>query len=470
MKKLKLKVATVLFLLVALIASLSMAATENLTMSVISEPKATIKFGDNSYAERTLISKDLDKKELTFQIKVVNEEKGTKPSGELMLLIDNSKSMDELVDETTTRRQAILSSANTLITNLLKDNDNLKIGAISFSSSTNVSKEGTSDDTQLISDFTNDGTALQSKINNLQMTGERTDLDAGLQLAKQYLTKDGDTTDKSHKYLIVLSDGIPNLAIGQKEYFSDGVNATTKATLQSLTNIIDNNNIMILLTGITNPNSTPGSITVGDQTTNLTNKTYAEIIETIFGTTQNPTVGKFYYITDDKINNTITNQIYNDLMPVASSLKDIVLSDYFTDELVNNFDFSYVKQPNYGTISQAIDATTKSITWTIGELKPGETAIVQYKFKLKDKYSSDILNKVINTHKKMELTYTNSDNKKDTKSTTETPQIKLVKEILPDALPATGSSVFTGIAIVAISVLVICGIRYFMIKKDLDNK
>ena len=70
----------------------------------------------------------------------------------------------------------------------------------------------------------------------------------------------------------------------------------------------------------------------------------------------------------------------------------------------------------------------------------------------------------------MELTYTNSDNKKDTKSTTETPQIKLVKEILPDALPATGSSVFTGIAIVAISVLVICGIRYFMIKKDLDNK
>ena len=367
MKNLKLKVTIVLFLLVALIASLSMAATENLTMSVISEPKATIKFGDNSYAERTLISKDLDKKELTFQIKVVNEEKGTKPSGELMLLIDNSKSMDELVDETTTRRQAILSSANTLITNLLKDNDNLKIGAISFSSSTNVSKEGTSDDTQLISDFTNDGTALQSKINNLQMTGERTDLDAGLQLAKQYLTKDGDTTDKSHKYLIVLSDGIPNLAIGQKEYFSDGVNTTTKATLQSLTSIIDNNNIMILLTGITNPNSTPGSITVGDQTTNLTNKTYAEIIETIFGTTQNPTVGKFYYITDDKINNTITNQIYNDLMPVASSLKDIVLSDYFTDELVNNFDFSYVKQPNYGTISQAIDTTTKSITWTIGE-------------------------------------------------------------------------------------------------------
>ena len=470
MKNSKITFLIVLFLLLALISNLSMAATENLTMSVISEPTATIKFGDNSYAERTLISKDLDKKELTFQIKVVNEEKGTKPSGELMLLIDNSKSMDELVDETTTRRQAILSSANTLITNLLKDNDNLKIGAISFSSSTNVSKEGTSDDTQLISDFTNDGTALQSKINNLQMTGERTDLDAGLQLAKQYLTKDGDTTDKSHKYLIVLSDGIPNLAIGQKEYFSDGVNATTKATLQSLTNIIDNNNIMILLTGITNPNSTPGSITVGDQTTNLTNKTYAEIIETIFGTTQNPTVGKFYYITDDKINNTITNQIYNDLMPVASSLKDIVLSDYFTDELVNNFDFSYVKQPNFGEISNVIDTSTNSITWKIGELKPNETAIVQYKFKLKSNYSSDILDKIIDTHKKMELTYTNSENQKDTKSTTETPQIKLVKELLPDKLPDTGKIILTGIAILAVAIAVICGVRYFILKKKLDNK
>ena len=470
MKNSKITFLIVLFLLLALISNLSMAATENLTMSVISEPTATIKFGDNSYAERTLISKDLENKELTFQIKVVNEEKSYKPSGELMLLIDNSKSMDELIDETKTRREVVLSSANTLISKLLENNENLKIGAISFSSSTDVSKEGTADDAKLVSDFTNDAETLQSEINNIEMTGSRTDLDAGLQLAKQYLTKDGDTTDKSHKYLIILSDGVPNLAIGQKEYFSDGVNTTTKATLQSLTDIIDNNNIINLLTGISNPDSKPASVTVGEETTYLTDKTYAEIIETTFGTEENPTVGKFYYIPDEKINYTITEQIYNDLMPVASSLKDIVLIDYFTDELVNNFDFSYVKQPNFGEISNVIDTSTNSITWKIGELKPNETAIVQYKFKLKSNYSSDILDKIIDTHKKMELTYTNSENQKDTKSTTETPQIKLVKELLPDKLPDTGKIILTGIAILAVAIAVICGVRYFILKKKLDNK
>ena len=41
-------------------------------------------------------------------------------------------------------------------------------------------------------------------------------------------------------------------------------------------------------------------------------------------------------------------------------------------ELVDNFTFSYVTKPSKGTITDKIDTTTNSITWTIPELKAGE--------------------------------------------------------------------------------------------------
>ena len=58
----KSKILLTLFLLITLIATISSASYNDVTMSVVAEPTATINFGTNSIVERSVISKDLSKK------------------------------------------------------------------------------------------------------------------------------------------------------------------------------------------------------------------------------------------------------------------------------------------------------------------------------------------------------------------------------------------------------------------------
>ena len=446
------KILLTLFLLITLIATISCASYNDVTMSVVEEPTATINFGTNSIVERSVISKDLAKKEITLQLKVTNNEKSLKPTGEIMLVIDNSKSMTDNVTDTQTREDLVIDSAKTLINKILKDNTQLKVGAVSFSTNSDISKEGTIEDAKLVSELTNDSNKLISAISNIEYNGPRTNLQSGINLAKQYFSKN---TDNSHKYIIVLSDGVPNVAINyDKNYYSDDVIEKTKSELESLSDIT--NNVYIMLTGISN----------GDAVAVPATKTYNEIVESIFGTTENPTIGKFYYIPDDKIEDTITSDIYKNLLPISQSFTNIIVKDYFTDEIVKNFDFSYVKNPNFGTISSKIDTTTNSITWDIPELKSGETAIVQYKLKLKENYDENIINKVLDTNKKLDLTYTDYSNKTNTKTSDITPKVKLT-ENLPAELPKAGTTIFFGTMGIVLVIAVAFGIKYIIVKNSM---
>lgn len=464
MKKLNIKLFLITFLLITLISTISFASYSDVTMSVISEPVATIEFGERSYIERRVISKDLNNKEITFQLKVVNEEVAMKPTGEIMLVIDNSDSMTTPALGDRTRESLVIESAKTLITNLLKDNDQLKIGAVSFSAVApnadgTSNQEGTSDDAKIISELTNNKDSLISAISNISYEGARTNLQAGVNLAKtcfENITIDGES-NKVHRYVIILTDGIPNISFDFDDYFSDTVIENTKNELLSLSGVTDK--VITMLTGIADGNRKPMET--------VTPKTNDEIIEEVFGTTANPTIGKFYYVTDDKIEQTITTDIYNDLMSVSKTYTDIKVVDTFAKEIVDNFTFSIVKEPNFGTISDKIDVTTNSITWNIPELKSTETAIVQYKIKLKENYSADILNKILDTHTKLDITYTDSTtNIPESKSSDITPQIKLV-EPLPAILPKAGKTILYGGITVVAFIAVIAGIRYIKIKNDM---
>lgn len=451
MKNLKTKITLVLLILITLISTVSNASYTNVTMSVIQEPKCTINFGTKSYVERSVISKDLDKKEITLQLKAVNNEESLKPTGEIMLVIDNSTSMIESFVGDNTREKLVIESAKTLITNLLEDNTKLKIGAVSFSTNSDTTKMGTIEDAKLLSELTNDTQKLMSAISNIEYNGGQTNLDSGISLAKQYFTTE---TDKAHKYMIVLTDGVPNIAIDHKApYYSEDVFTKTKTELQSLSNISDN--VIIMLTGIEN----------GDQLINgaPTEITYNQVVEKVFGTTEKPTIGKFYYITDDKIEETIKSNIYKDLLPISQSYTDLKITDYFPQEIVDNFEFSYVKNPNIGKISPMIDEATNSITWTIPELKSGETAIVQYKLKLKNNYDEKIVDKILDTNTKLDLTYTDFSGSTDTKTSDIKPQIKLT-EPLPTVLPKAGKTILLSIIGLVLAITVILGIRYFIIK------
>ena len=66
----KSKILLTLFLLITLIATISSAAYNDVTMTVVEEPTATINFGTKSTVERSVISKDLKNKEITLQLKL----------------------------------------------------------------------------------------------------------------------------------------------------------------------------------------------------------------------------------------------------------------------------------------------------------------------------------------------------------------------------------------------------------------
>ena len=445
----KKKLFLTIFLILILLANISFASYSTVTMSVVEEPICTIELGENSKFEKKLISKDLNNKEVTLQLQVTNGEVANKPTGEIMLVLDNSDSMNTEVSTGKTRKDLIFESAKTLVSNLLEDNESLKVGIVSFSTNTDVSKEGTIEDASLVSSLSNDVSTLTNAISTIQANGPRTDLEAGLSLASGQFTK----TD-NNKYMIILTDGVPNVAINYDVYFSDDVIAKTKSQLQQLQT--NNINVITMLTGIDDESSVPVNTT----------KTKGEIINEIFGTASNPTAGQFYYVTDNQVETTITNDIYNSLVAEDKTLKNITIVDYFPAEIINNFDFAYVSETNIGTISATVDKTNNSITWTIPELASGETATVQYKLKLREDFDSSIVDKILNTNEKVDITYEDYDGQEQSKTSDISPKLKLTEP--PAVLPKAGITtlIITG-GIVVIAVLIFSTVKLFIINKKM---
>lgn len=242
-----------LFLVLILIANISLASYDTVTMSVVEEPVCTIQIGNSSKFEKKLVKKDLNNKEVTLQLQVTNEEASIQPTGEIMLVIDNSKSMEDIVEGTTTREDLVIESAKTLVNTMLDGNDHLKVGVVSFSTNSDVSKEGTIEDASLVSDLSSDPNALVSAISSIEYTGPRTNLESGLNLAGQYFT-----SENNNKYVIVLTDGVPNVALNYDGvYYSDDAINKTATQLQTLAN--SGYTVITMLTGISNADSVPAT-------------------------------------------------------------------------------------------------------------------------------------------------------------------------------------------------------------------
>ena len=447
----KKKISLILFTfitLILLITNLSLASYSTVTMTVVEEPVCTIELGENSKFEKKLIEKNLNNKEVTLQLQVTNNETSLKPTGEIILVLDNS---DSMLNETSTgeiRKNLVFDSAQELVSNLLEDNTQLQIGIVSFSSNTVQTEEGKIEDANVVSPLNNNATELNNAISNIEANGPRTNLQAGLLLASQQFSE-----EDNNKYMIVLTDGVPNLAIDSKNpYYSDTTIAQTKEQLQTLED--DGIQITTMLTGINDESYTPSGV----------NKNFGQIIEEIFGTSENPTAGNFYYITDDKIETTITENIYNDLLPVDKTLTNIVIKDYFPEEIIDNFDFAYVNDANIGEISAEVNTDDNSITWTIPELASGQTATVQYTLKLKENFDSNIVNKILDTNEKVDITYNDFDGTNQSKTSDVTPKLRLTEP--PAELPKAGTTLLVGFSALAIGL----SIFSFIKMKNLNDK
>lgn len=458
----KKRIALTIFLAIIMIANIAFATTE-VTMEIVEENICTIDLNEDVTFEKKIVDSDLKNHQVTLQLQISNNAEIIIPSGEIMLVIDSSSSMDEIVEGTTTRKDLVLSSANKLVKSLLEANPtSLKIGVVTFSTGTEKNDQGylitgTETDAQNVCDFTNDLEELTNKISSIKGTGQYTNLDSGLKLAKSKFSN-----DDTNKYMIVLTDGLPNLAVGYNDLVSyegltDVINET-KTTLTSLENI----NVITMLTGIDNEEATfrkEGSNTY----------TYGQVIQTVFGTEENPTKGKFYKIDDSDIEETVTNKIYHDLLPIKKSVNDVIVVDYFPQYIVDNFDMTYVEGIDVSNISAEIDKETNSITWNIAKLEAGESAVIKYNLTLKKEFDETIIDQILNTNEKVEINYKDFDGETKTKESEVTPKIKLSEvprqapivdeTISSDPIPKAGSPVIIVAIIIMAIVTIILGYK-----------
>ena len=457
----KKKIALTIFLVIIMMATNVFAAAKStdVKMEIVEDNICTIKLNDESTFEKKMIEYDLREHEVTLQLKISNNSKEIIPTGEMMLVIDSSSSMDEIVEGTTTRKDLVLNSANKLVETLIEANPtSLKIGVVTFSTGTETDENGylvtgTEADAQKVCDFTNDLNTLTSKISAIEGTGQYTNLDSGLKLAKSQFT-----SDDNNKYMIILTDGLPNLAVGYNDLVTyDGLTDVITETKSTLTSL-DNVDVYTMLTGIDNEEAT-------FRTDGTNTYTYGQVIQEVFGTEEQPTKGKFYKISDNEIENTITEKIYRDLLPIENSLEDIVVVDYFPQYMIENFEMTYIDGIDTSNVSSQIDTETNSITWNLAKLLPGETAIIQYKLKLKDEFDEVIIDKVLDTNEKVDISYKDFDGTDETETSDVTPKIKLARipvdnTIAPEPIPKAGSPMFIAVGIVILAVAVYCGYKF----------
>lgn len=460
---------TLIVIAVMLITSTVFAANEDVTLQKVKDDICKIELGGDGEVTRKLVSVNNDKKEIVIQVDAKNlksKEEIIKPS-EIFLVIDNSKSMTEnTLDDGKTRKETVFGAAKILATQILESQADTKIGVVSFSTNLDVSKEGTIDDAQLIIMPTNQISEINTAIDTIEATGVRTNIDAGLQVASNNFSTDATLK----QYLILLTDGVPNTAVGGvTQVYSGEVTTKTKATLQSIVN--KNINILTVMTGV---DSTYMPDADGMLSADAAGKTYQDLAEEIFGTQENPNYGVFYYVTDENVETTITEKVFADMLTIEeNSIKDVTIIDYLPDNIIANYDFSIYEQPNVGEVSQNINQADNSLTWKIEKLEGGATATFKYKLALKEDFDEKILNIETPTNTKLDVTYTGTDNAEKTATSDVVPSVMLTKPepvpenkvdntISPEPIPQTGDNSFAVVAgiIALIAIAAICVKRF----------
>ena len=166
MKKL-IKIA-LLFLVSILVISTNILAvsvsSENATFEIVENNVCTINITDKAIFEKKIIDYDLEKKELTIGLKVTNNAvlPLDKPS-EIVLVIDDSRSMKNTISTGGTRMEAVIDSAKVLASELLKL-DTVNLSVVSFSTGLN---EGTLEDAKLRTVLTKSKDNVLNAINSI---------------------------------------------------------------------------------------------------------------------------------------------------------------------------------------------------------------------------------------------------------------------------------------------------------------
>ena len=436
------------------------------TMSLVEDNVCNITFGQYGEFEKKMIECNTTDKYVDIKLTARNNaEKLEDKKANVVLLIDASRSMSTnqvlINGERMTRKEAVLESAQTLVDKLLEANPNIKIGVVEFATSTETDDEGytiegTDLDAKTVTDeLTNDADTIEAALNTVStdVMGARTNLEVGLDAANALLqtNNDPDTED----YIITLTDAIPNTARGVVgDTYTDATRVPTKNKIVELGK--DGVNLISMLIEMSDD-----EIAVSQEDPK---PTYREVAEEIFGTATKPTSGEVYYVQDEEVEDTVTNEIYASLVQEQYVLDNIVIKDYFPKNIIDNFTYAQLTESNIGEVTAEVNKEDNSITWTIPSLEPGEEATFTYRISLNSEFNEEIVGINLPTNENVQITY----DENGTPGSAENDKCPIIAlDLLPKKdIPQTG--IYTGMYIAGgIAVMAIIGFAsYKYIKRN----
>ena len=436
------------------------------TMSLVEDNVCNITFGQYGEFEKKMIECNTTDKYVDIKLTARNNaEKLEDKKANVVLLIDASRSMSTnqvlINGERMTRKEAVLESAQTLVDKLLEANPNIKIGVVEFATSTETDDEGytiegTDLDAKTVTDeLTNDADTIKAALNTVStdVMGARTNLEVGLDAANALLqtNNDPDTED----YIITLTDAIPNTARGVVgDTYTDATRVPTKNKIVELGK--DGVNLISMLIEMSDD-----EIAVSQEDPK---PTYREVAEEIFGTATKPTSGEVYYVQDEEVEDTVTNEIYASLVQEQYVLDNIVIKDYFPKNIIDNFTYAQLTESNIGEVTSEVNKEDNSITWTIPSLEPGEEATFTYRISLNSEFNEEIVGINLPTNENVQITY----DENGTPGSAENDKCPIIAlDLLPKKdIPQTG--IYTGMYIAGgIAVMAIIGFAsYKYIKRN----
>lgn len=450
----KISCVLVIFFMILSINMIGFCAQMKTQLSII-EKASEIKYlqNDQGYITKSIVDVDSDKGEVTVELKLSNSKKKTEEdtTTEVFLVVDNSPSMDFVTSNGKTRKELILNSASQLVTSIFENSNNVKIGLVDFHGASKgiLGESASIYNAKLRQQLTDNKSEILKAVDDEleRKTESGTNIEAGLKTAQKSFSN-----KNNNKIIILLTDGIPNADIsgnnGGNDVKDEENLKVVENTKQTLKEIKESGIYTItLLTGMSESDGTTdkNGTTYTDPNT-LEEKLQAA--ESVFGTEENPTANKYYLVNNVDINKIITEDILKDVKTIIQNpINKIKIVDYFPDDIIENFDFSYVGNASKGNVSDKIDINTKTIEWDIDNLKGDEVATLKYKLKIKDMQNQKLLNKTIATNEKVILTYNDVDEKGYTVTLESSPKIQLSEIKEADTTTATGTLPNTGAGI-----------------------
>ena len=470
----KISCVLVIFFMILSINMIGLCAQMKTQLSII-EKASEIKYlqNDQGYITKSIVDVDSDKGEVTVELKLSNSKKKTEEEK----IYDNTEiivAVNENIVNKEEKLNTYMSYINTFAEKVFEKNSNTKIGIVGIKGTISDSQKtedkitigpndenkvkGTEDNAEVVVNFSKDIEEIKNGLQNMNASKKvyYTNLQATLRLANNTYS------NEVNKILILLYDNVPDIAIGVKagiEYggiFSEyatieeavtgkheKIASNTRSEILSLKE--KNVKFSLLRPADTSYDETWYNTKTGEKIFDFDGSPY---VNKIYGTIENPTYGKMYSLDNDNLEKIVTEYIYNDVMDViARDMNKIKIVDYFPDEIIENFDFSYVGNASKGNVSDKIDINTKTIEWDIDNLKGDEVATLKYKLKIKDMQNQKLLNKTIATNEKVILTYNDVDEKGYTITLESSPKIQLSEIKEADTTTATGTLPNTGAGI-----------------------